>query len=505
MAESAAPRRRWAVPWTLLMRAFPLGFLAGLGHPPFDLWFVSLLSFAAVFVLLAQTPQWRRALALGMAFGSGYFAMSLHWIVEPFFVDPLRHGWMAPFAIVFISVGLSLFWGAGFALARWLGPRGRAVALTLTGAEILRAYVLTGFPWAMPSYVLLDRLAGQGASFVGPHGMNLAFFLVAVALAAGFKRKRGWPLAGAAAALVFALGWPLPKADAPAVSEPRPVVRLIQPNAPQHQKWDPAYSGLFFERMVRYTSEGAVRPDLIVWPETAVPVLLNYAEETLQIIARAAKGTPVVLGINRFEGTRIYNAAILLDGTGQVRARYDKHHLVPFGEYIPLGDLLSQIGITGMASQYGEGFSPGPGPALMDLGDLGKALLLICYEAVFPQDVTGAPERPDFLLHLTNDAWFGNFSGPFQHLAQARMRAVENGLPVLRAANTGVSAVIDPQGRVLASLALNTEGALDVTLPQAGAPTFYSQTGDLPLALGLIGLLLTVAWRRRRRNALTPD
>lgn len=482
---------------------FLIGAMAGLGHPPFDLWFVTVLAFSAGFLRLQRVKTVRSAVELGLWFGTGYFAMSLHWIVEPFFVDPWRHGWMAPFAIVLLSMGLAIFWAAAFGLAKRLSPLAWTVVPVLTLAELLRAYVLTGFPWAMPSYVLLEQWSGQGAAWIGSHGMNLVVFAVAWVASWGIaKRNLGvsaLPILG-----FVLLAVPMPDADPTgAATEARPIVRLVQPNAPQHQKWDPDYSGLFFERLVRFSAQGAERPDLIVWPETAVPVLLNYADETLNIISRSARGTPVVLGINRFEGRLLYNAAVLLDAQGQIAATYDKHHLVPFGEFIPLGDLLGQMGITGLASRNGEGFSAGPGPEVMDLGALGQALLLICYEAVFPQDVRGVAQRPSFILHLTNDAWFGNFSGPFQHLAQARIRAIESGLPVLRAANTGVSAAIDARGRVVQSLPLNTDGFLDVALPKPHSATLYWQIGDMPVAIAALLLLAGAGFGRIKRKRLT--
>ncbi|WP_373051397.1 apolipoprotein N-acyltransferase, partial [Thalassovita aquimarina] len=270
-----------------------------------------------------------------------------------------------------------------------------------------------------------------------------------------------------------------------------PVVRLVQPNAPQHQKWDPEFIPTFFRRTVEATA-AAPRPDLIVWPETSVPVYLEYADETLAVIAGAAKGVPVILGAQRAEGQRIYNAAAVLDSSGAVTQVYDKHHLVPFGEYMPFGDLLAGFGIHGLAANEGAGFSAGPGPRLFDLGALGTALPLICYEAVFPQDVAGAPERPGFLLQITNDAWFGRFSGPYQHLAQARLRAIEQGLPMARVANTGVSAVIDARGRVTGSLPLGQAGWIDLPLPAPAAPTIYARIGDLFAAAAILLLFLAV-------------
>ncbi len=469
------------------------------------------MGIAGAFVSVARAPNARAALWQGLGFGTGYFAVALSWIVEPFLVDPLRHGWMAPFAIVSLSVGLALFWAAAFWGAKKLARPVDASAvwpliLTWTLAELARAYVLTGFPWAMPSHVLVDRGVGQGAAFVGAHGLNLLVFGGAwICACAVIAQGRARLCSRAAAAVVVGgLAWPLASSVVSDASETaRPIVRLIQPNAPQHQKWDPEFVGVFFQRLITATAavpkDGAPRPDLIVWPETAVPVLLNQAQDTLAVIAGAAKGVPVVLGINRLEGARIYNAAVVLDSTGQISATYDKHHLVPFGEFIPLGNLLERFGISGMASRSGGGFSPGPGPAVLDLGAAGRAVLLICYEAVFPQDVRGAPERADFILHLTNDAWFGSFSGPYQHLAQARMRAIESGLPVLRAANTGVSAAIDAQGRVLASVPLNTMGHLDVAVPAARPVTLYARSGDVPWMVLVVLLLVNAGFRRRRK------
>jgi apolipoprotein N-acyltransferase len=182
-----------------------------------------------------------------------------------------------------------------------------------------------------------------------------------------------------------------------------------------------------------------------------------------------------------------------------VRAVYDKHHLVPFGEYVPFADYLSRIGLRAMVEQT-SGFSSGPGPALLDFGALGSALPLICYEAVFAHRVNEAPARPDFLLQVTNDAWFGSYAGPQQHLAQARMRAIEQGLPLLRSANTGISAVIDPFGRTIAQLALNTDGFVDAPVPQPLPPTLYSKIGDVPVALFLAAGFLALFARRMRRG-----
>lgn len=471
-----------------------MGGVAALGQAPFSQPALALLGLALGFRLFANAQTPWRALRFGLAFGTGYFLVALHWIVEPFLVDIVRHGWMAPFALLFISAGLSLFWAAAFGLARWIGAGRAGLVLALTGAELLRAYLFTGFPWAMPSYAWVDGLAGQGAAWIGSHGLNLMMFAAAALLSLALRRG-ALPLGGfvVALAVLTVIGdWSLPAGK---VAGDRPLVRLVQPNAPQHQKWEPEHIPTFFNRAIRSTLTGG-RADLIIWPETSIPVPLNHAEETLSVVSEAAGQVPVLAGLQRLDGMLLFNSAILISETGEVAQVYDKHHLVPFGEYLPFGSVLSRFGLKGLAAEDGNGYAAGPGPRLMDLGVLGKALPLICYEAVFPQDVAAAPERPDLLVQITNDAWFGRFSGPFQHMEQARMRSIEQGLPMLRAANTGISAVIDGKGRVMAQLGLGEAGHVDSRVPAADAPTLYGRTGDLPIVF-LLGLALAGLTLRR--------
>ena len=485
-------------PWQARGLAFAAGALAALAQAPV-FWAPAMVAgLAAAVWLWAQAGTARQAAWIGWAFGAGHFALALVWIVEPFLIEPDRYGWMAPFALVLLAAGLALFWGLAFGLARWLspdgGPRGAlALVAAYAGAELLRAYVFTGFPWAMLVHGLVDRLAGQGAALVGTHGLTLAL----VALVAGpvLARRPVWLALPVALTL-----WPLAPGAPPAPAAP--VIRLVQPNATQALKWDPDMARVFYQRQISYSAAGsagdAPRPDLIVWPETAVPVLLENAGDLLRDIGAAAQ-VPVLLGIQRFDGPRIYNSAVLIGPDGGLRAIYDKHHLVPFGEYVPFGDLMARFGLYGFAANEGQGYSAGPGPALIDLGPrLGRALPLICYEAVFPQDVLAAPDRPALLIAITNDAWFGEISGPYQHLAQARFRAIEQGLPMVRVANTGVSAMIDAQGRVTGSVALNTAGWVDAPLPPARAATPYSRMGDAPAAIVTLLLLIGLIVTRRR-------
>ncbi len=486
---------------TLMLMAALCGAIAALAHAPFYLWPLGPLGLAGLFALFQISGSGRRAFLLGWAGGAGYFAMALFWIVEPFMVDIARHGWMAPFALIFLSAGLALFWGGASTLAHWAGGRRPLIWIAaFTGTEMLRSYLLTGFPWALIGYVWAPSPAAQHAAFIGPHGLTMMALIAAVSLwqiAAHWFVALPTILGGV---VVIGLGIMLGKPVAPPPDAP--VIRMIQPNAPQHEKWDPDHVLAFFERQLAFTAEppeSTRAPDLVVWPETAIPWLLGNADEPLSMITAAAGGTPVALGIRSVDDGRLYNSLVLLDQTGTVSARYDKHHLVPFGEYIPLGDLAARFGIHGLAAGEGDGYSAGPGARLIDLPGIGPALPLICYEAIFPQDVRAAPARPRLLLQITNDAWFGRFSGPFQHLQQARMRAIEQGLPMLRVANTGVSAMIGPKGEILRRIPLGEAGFADAPLPAARAATPYARTGDWPMLALLLIILIPGCLRRLLR------
>ncbi|WP_324754358.1 apolipoprotein N-acyltransferase [Roseovarius sp. Pro17] len=486
-------------PRILAVIAFILGAVAALGQAPWSLWPLSILAFGGLFGCFTAARTVRRAAWTGLAGGAGYFAVALSWIVEPFLVDVARHGWMAPFALVLISVGFALFWAGAQAIARALGGGAWVWTSVLTLSEALRGWLWTGFPWAQPGHVWISTPMLRWSAYGG--ALPLTFLLLITGAAIWHCAQGRWRSGAIGLGVTIALligggmmpGAPRPTADAP-------VVRLVQPNVPQDEKWDPDRMGFYFDRQMAFTAAGAV-PDLIVWPETALPVLLNRADGVIAQIAQTARGAPVVLGVQRAEDARYYNSLLLLDGQGRQAALYDKHHLVPFGEYMPLGNFMARFGIRGLAQQSGYGYSAGPGPQLIDMGALGSALPLICYEGVFARDVAGAPGRADFLLLITNDAWFGKLSGPYQHLAQARLRSVEQGLPMIRAANTGVSAMIDAAGQIIAQIPLGEAGYLDTPLPPTGAPTLYSRTGDLPSLLLLFLFAAAPAGLHRRRIA----
>ncbi|MBI1494273.1 apolipoprotein N-acyltransferase [Halocynthiibacter styelae] len=475
-----------------IFATFLTGALMALGHAPWGLWPLTLVGFVVLAMLLEAADTPRTALWRGWGAGGGYFAVSLSWIVEPFFVDIARHGWMAPFAIFLMAGGLAIFWAVSFWGARKLAGQKRAalaLCVTLPLAELLRAYVFTGFPWAMPAYIWVDLAPMQLVSLIGPHGLNVLTVLMTAGVwgASGISRNAAFVLGvavwGVAPVVSGYLTW-----DAVPVSDERPLIRLLQPNAPQHLKWDPEWVSVFYDRNLAFTADPGAqgRPDLIVWPETSVPVRLSEEEYGMQLLRDAANGVPVLFGIGHARDEGFYNSIVHMNAEGGLDQSYDKRHLVPFGEYVPFGDVMAQFGIYGLAANQRYGFTAGAEAKLFDLGPLGQALPLICYEAVFPQDVNAAPDGADWILQITNDAWFGQISGPWQHLVQAQFRAVEQGKPLVRVANTGVTAMIDPYGTITAQLPFATEGFLDAYLPEARSETLYRSTGDRPVFLFLL-------------------
>jgi apolipoprotein N-acyltransferase len=482
-----------------------LGAAGGFGQAPYGFPLVLLAAMVGAIMLYRRQRGAWSALFLGWAFGTGYFLHVLQWLVSPFMVEPEKHAWLAPFALLSLSLFMASYWALAFGVARRLSRHTWALIPCFALGEMLRAYAFTGFAWGAPSQALVGVAAGQALAWVGPYALSIAMLGVAAALAPTpvktlpRRAAQGLLLIGAIAALT------LPVPDAAPVPADRPVVRMVQPNIAQRDKWQPDLMEDQFRRQLDYTAapaqEGLAPPALVVWSETAIPWTLHRAQSALDEIAEAGGEATVMLGVQRQDGARFYNSLAVLDRAGQVAQTYDKHHLVPYGEYMPLGDLMGRFGIYGLAANEGFGYSKGAGARLLDFGPLGTALPLICYEAVFAHDVNAAPERPAFLVQLTNDAWFGRGAGPRQHLAQARMRAIEQGLPLVRAANTGISALIDPRGRIIASLELNEAGFVDAALPAPPPPTLYSRTGDLPLALVLLTLLAggAVLERRRRR------
>lgn len=489
-----------------------LGLIAALGLQPFGIWAATPIALGILIWRLARARP-RACFWHALAAGLGWFGLGMSWIVEPFLVEPEIYGWMAPFALILMAIGGALFWAVpAWAAARSAqGWRWQAVALgaALVLSDWLRGWIFTGLPWALIGHGWIGTPVAQTAAFTGAIGLSALTLTLAVLPTVLWRPVPGYRLAGFAPGILLAIvlgggvwAMGLARLAAPLPPDTDIALRIVQPDAEQRLKWDPEWAEIYFRRLLDLSSAPGPR-DLVIWPETAVNFLLEDAGPVLPAMAEAA-GAPLVMGIQRREGSRFYNSLVALEPDGTVGAIYDKFHLVPFGEYIPWGDELARFGITAFAAQQGNGYSAGPGPALMQAGTLTGFQPLICYEAIFPQHLRALPERPGWLLQATNDGWFGRFSGPYQHLAQARLRAIETGLPLIRAANTGVSAVIDARGELRQTLDLGVMGKIDAPLPGALPSTPWLRWGAAPvvlaalLMLALSAILPRISGRRRK-------
>lgn len=505
-----------ARPWVRAGCVLLSGAATAAAFPPVGL--IPAVFAVAVLAWAVRVAATDRAAALaGWLWGFGFHVAGLYWIANALLVDGARHGWLIPFAVAGLPAVLGLFTATAAWCARRLAPSGVAFWLALVGclsaAEWLRGHVLTGFPWNLPAYVW-DPVPAmlQPAALIGAYGLTLVTLLAAAVPALWLDPaagRRGRILATAGCGLLLcglaSWGWArLPDAAAPVVDGV--VVRVVQGNVEQRDKWDPTLKP---RHVLRYLSlsaaatvptvraEGvapAAAPTVVVWPETAVAYLLDAGIAMPGLAGAVPEGGTLLFGAARAEGDRVYNSVLALAGDGTVRWAFDKAHLVPFGEYVPFRGILPIDPIV----QGSRDFSPGSGPATLALPGAPPVSPLVCYEAIFPGGVVDAGERPGWLLNLTNDAWYGRSSGPYQHQAITRMRAVEEGLPIVRAANTGISFVADPFGRTLAELALGVTGSLDAPLPAALPPTLYSRSGDLPVLL-MIALILAGARIGRAR------
>ncbi|MBC9246675.1 apolipoprotein N-acyltransferase [Paracoccus sp. 11-3] len=498
------PRRRPSL--LRLLPDFGLGLIAALGLAPFNVWGASVIALAVLLWRLSRaqphTVFWH-----ALAAGFGWFGLAMSWIIDPFLVEPEVYGWMAPFALFFMALGGALFW----ALPAWIATRGSlgwraqavAIAIALVVSDWLRGWIFTGLPWAQIGQIWIGTPIAQSAAWIGATGLSFLTLLMAVlpTLLArpseAIKASRFVPGTIASIMLIGAV-WAagMARLAAPLPADHQTIIRVVQPNAEQRLKWDPEWSGIFFRRLLDISAEPGSR-DLVIWPETAVNFLLEDASDLLPVMSQAADA-PLIMGIQRREGSRYYNSLVTLNAGASLGPVYDKFHLVPFGEYIPWGDMMAKIGISAFAAQEGHGYSPGTGPRVIQLGqNIPDFQPLICYEAIFPQHLRAVDDRPGWLLQATNDAWFGKFSGPYQHLEQAQLRAIEAGLPLIRAANTGVSAVIDARGDIRVSLGMSQQGKIDAQLPAALPETFWIRWGNAPILLLTAILGAAIAIRRR--------
>ncbi|NBC31484.1 MAG: apolipoprotein N-acyltransferase [Alphaproteobacteria bacterium] len=484
--------------WRRLAMAVALGAAGALALPPAGAAPVLLLCVPPLLWLLDGVRSRWGAFAVGWGFAFGFLLFSLYWIAFALTVDLPRFFWMIPFAAAGLPAFLAMFTGLatlGVYLLRLSGVAqalGFAVLWSVT--EWLRGHVLTGFPWNLPGYVWVDWLAVlQSVSVIGIYGLTLLTAVLAALPAAVIDRRaKTWSRGGLAAfglaLAVFAAltgmgAWRLAAGESGTV--PGVVLRLVQPNIPQAQKWDPAFRHENFLRHRALSVSAGPRPVThVIWPETAVPYALGRDENARDAIAAVTPpGGLTLTGAPRFapEGAepQHWNSLIAIDSRGDIVAIYDKAHLVPFGEYVPFREILPIDTVVASRVDY----SAGPGVRTLSLPGLPPVSPLICYEAIFPGAVVAEThdngEQPSWLLNITNDAWYGETAGPYQHFAIALTRAVEEGLPLVRVASTGISGVVDSHGRVTARLGLGERGVLDADLPAAlDRPTAYRRFGD---------------------------
>jgi len=501
------------------MKALALAFLAGLvsalGFAPLGLWPLTLLAFAGLLWLIEEAPGLRSALARGWWFGVGQFALGLNWIATAFTFQAAMPAWLGWVAVVLLSLYLAVYPAAAAGLA-WRWGRKNPEALTLVfGAawivtEWLRATLFTGFAWNPAGVVAIDiaGLAGL-ARYVGTYGLSGVIALAGGALF--LLARRQWRAAWAGILPLVVVGILLRPGAPPAASGP--LVRIVQPNIGQEDKWTPTFAARNEARLGRL-SRGGDPAAILIWPEAAVIDPLQdgrrFAEVREAVMAtrggvrRLILGHPLLLAggitVKSADG-RFANGAtnsVFALTPERILARYDKAHLVPYGEYLPMRPLLSAIGLSRLAPGDLD-FDPGPGPRTIALPGAGRVGFQLCYEIIFSGAVADRADRPDWIFNPSNDAWFGAW-GPPQHLAQARLRALEEGLPIVRATPTGISALIAPDGRLLASLPSGSAGAIETRLPPPLPPTLFARFGN-PLAFAFALLLLVAAAIAVRRKS----
>jgi len=518
---SDRPRLTASGRWATIGLALAAGLGPALAHPPFGL-LPGLLGFGLLLHLLERadaTKPLKSAFWRGWLAGTAYFLVSTWWVGEAFLVDIAEHGWQAPFAIGLLAGGLGLLWGAAGLAYRFIAPRGPLRVLTFAAVfavfEWLRGHILSGFPWDLPGETW--RAGGwisQAASVFGAYGLSLITLAVAasVGIWSGAESRRAKGAVTGAAVATLAL---LAVFGAVRLSARTPLtgvtLRIVQPEVEQADKWTASEFRAIYDAYTSLTAQapaaGQPTPQVVLWPEGAIPAdsaeFLREGTWTRdQLTAALTPGQTLIFGVERSDGAgpdaRYYNSVLALrrDRAGLTPVGvYDKHHLVPFGEYMPIAPVMKAIGFEALV-HMGDGFTAGPAPGSMTPPGLPEVQPLICYESLFPAFVANARPRAQWIANLSNDAWFGKTSGPWQHLNLASYRAIEEGLPMVRATPTGVSAVIDAYGRPLKTLGQGARGVIDARLPAAIASPPYRTLRDWPFWIGIM-LILAVTLRRR--------
>jgi apolipoprotein N-acyltransferase len=507
--------------WRRYGLAFVLGAGAAAALPPFDLTPLLAVVFPGLLWLDDGSTGPGASFRLGWVFGFGFFLAGLYWIAAALFVDIDRFWWLVPFAVAGLPAGFALYIGLALLATRlgkdYLGlpatARIFAFAITWSAAEWARGHALTGLPWNLIGYAWSGGFPGalallQSVAWVGIYGLSFVTVLAASLSAvlgtpgiAPVSVVRRWAPAIAAALLILVPGiaGAFRLQSMPTVATGT-WLRLVQPSIPQSLKWEPAAAQTNFRRLLDLSAAPAVHPlAAVLWPEAAAPFLLGRDGPARQAIASIVPhGGYLITGALRATEPpgpidRVWNSIEVLDGRGHIVADYDKAHLVPFGEYVPLRNWLPFPKITAGTMDL----SAGPGPRTISVPGLPPFAALICYEAIFPAAIIDESDRPAWMLNVTNDAWYGQSSGPFQHFAIARTRAIEEGLPLVRVANNGISAVVDAAGRVLARTSLDAVGNVDSALPAPAGRTLYARVGDgIFWTLLLLGVV-PIAMRNR--------
>jgi apolipoprotein N-acyltransferase len=499
-----------------LLFAFLAGVAAAAGFQPLGLWPLALAAFAMLIGLVDQAPALRSALLRGWLFGLGYFILGLNWIATSFTYQGNMPAWLGWIAVVLLSLYLAVYPAVAAGLG-WRFGRDHRLALVLAFAaawivtEWLRAGLFTGFAWNPLGAALVATPLVKAAVIVGTYGLSGLAVLVVGAVWLLYERELR---SGTALAILTSMVVGLGFLASPSISSGTGIkLRIVQPNIGQEDKWRAGYMQEAMRRLARMSAADPGDRRLLLWPEMAVtppmedgrqePYFQVRALETREAVGRLLEPTDLLLtgggtvqSVDGYGVSSATNSIFAVRPDGGIIARYDKAHLVPYGEYLPMRPLLSALGLSRLAPGDID-FAPGPGARSIELPGIGLVGFQLCYEIIFSGEVVERDARPRFLFNPSNDAWFGAW-GPPQHLAQARLRAVEEGLPVLRATPTGISAVIDADGRVRASLPWRRAGVIDSELPAPKPATPFARYGNLlPLAFALLLALGVIAVRRK--------